>query len=518
MIFIPFFGKIDWSNPPLVTFFLIITNCLIFFTFQGNDSELAVKAFEYYLDSELPNIEIPLYAKYLDQRNDWEQAEHYNDYLEQRDHTQNAETTDDMKPPDEEDESSKMQLMMLVAPMKMDTQFYQQLHSGDLFEDKKKHQHWQTLNKEFDTRMNQVTTFRYGLKPNDPTLLTLFSNMFLHGGFGHLLGNMIFLFIIGFVVETALGKTAYSAGYLLTGLIGGALYIAFNSNSHVPTIGASGAIAGLMGMYTVLFGLRKINFFYYVLVYFDYIKAPAIILLPIWLGHELFQLLSSSNSGVNYYAHIGGICGGALFAFVMKHSLEKVNIDYLDRDEKHRHKTDQFETAMEYLAKMQVDKSLAILRLLVNEHPDSREYLLQWYKAAKLRPASDDFHNAALRVMMLKEKNSQTYQLIYNTYQEYMKLAQPKAKLNARLCLHLILTFALGKYFDDAEKLLTLVKNHKTKEPVAEVILTLANAFQKSDKQAKCRTYLALLTENFTETAAAAEASRRLHSLQDKAG
>jgi hypothetical protein len=342
--------------------------------------------------------------------------------------------------------------------------------------------------------------------------------MFLHGGFGHLLGNMIFLFIIGFVVETALGKTVYSAGYLLTGLAGGLLYIAFNSNSHVPTVGASGAIAGLMGMYTVLFGLRKINFFYYVLVYFDYVKAPAIILLPIWLGHEIFQLLSSSNDGVNYYAHIGGIASGALFATLMKYLPGKVNTGYLDHEEKAGQTNDQFETAMDFLAKMQVDKSLAILRPLVEQHPDNRDYLLQWYKAGKLQPVSEDFHKAAQRVMMLKDRNAQTYQLIYNTYREYMKLAQPKAQLNAGLCLHLILTFALGKHFDDAETLLALVKNHKTKQPVAETILALANAFQKTGQQNKCRSYLVMLTEHYAGTAAAAEAAQRLHALRDKAG
>jgi membrane associated rhomboid family serine protease len=527
MIFIPFFGKIDWSNPPLVTFILIITNCLIFFTFQANDNARAVQAFEYYLDSELPAIEMPLYVKYLDERNEWEQADRYRDFIEQKEYTEKYQSFDAQSeiPDDGErplastgDEMAQTQRALLVVTMKSDSGFQQQLRNGNLFENNKTYQRWQSLNNQFESRMNKITTYQYGLKPNNPTLLTLFSNMFLHGGFGHLLGNMIFLFIIGFVVETALGKAAYSIGYLLTGLAGGALYIAFNSSSHIPTIGASGAIAGLMGMYTVLFGVRKINFFYFVFVYFDYIKAPAIVLLPIWLGHEIFQLLMSSNDGVNYFAHIGGIVSGAAFAALMKHGLGKVNIDYLDREEKQEQKTDQYETAMEHLAKMQVDKALALLRPLVSEHPDNRDYLLQWYKAAKLQPASDDFHEAAKCIMMLRDKNTKTYQLVYNTYQEYMKLAQPKAKLSAKLCLHLVLTFALGKYFNDAERLIVLVKNHKMKEPVAEAILALANAFQKADDAEKSRTYLELLRKNFAETAAASEADRRLNVLQEKAG
>ena len=99
-----------------------------------------------------------------------------------------------------------------------------------------------------------------------------------------------------------------------------------------------------------------------------------------------------------------------------------------------------------------------------------------------------------------------------------MKLAQPKAKMEAKLCLHLVLTFALGKYFDDAEKLLGLVKNHKMKEAVAEVVLALANALQKSNEQKKCQAYLTLLRNDFADAAAAIEAGNRLQSLQNKAG
>lgn len=505
MIFIPFFKKIDWSNPPLVTLLLILANCLIFFTFQGDDEKLAEQAYEFYLDSDLPNIEIPLYVEYLNAQQQWDHVAQYRDYLD-------AQEEEQSNPLNEE---AKYQLIVLIGPMKMDAGFYQQMKTGRLLEDKEKFQHWQSLNKKFESRLDQVTVFSHGLKPNDPTPVTLFTNMFLHGGFGHLLGNMIFLFIIGFVVEAALGRTSYSIGYILAGLCGGVLYIVFNSDSHIPTVGASGAIAGLMGMYTVLFGLRKINFFYFVFVYFDYIKAPAIVLLPIWLGHEIFQLLASSSDGVNYYAHIGGMCSGALFAFVMKHYLGKVNIDYLDQEEKDEQKKDEFETAMNYLANMQVGKALTILRPLATKHPDNKEYLLHWYKAAKLQPASEDFHIAARQVMMLKDKNPETYQLIHNTYQEYIKLAQPKARMNAQLCLHLILTFAVGKYFDDAEKLLVMIKNHKMKEPVADVALILANAFQKANEHKKCMTYLSLVAKDFESTTAAIEANKRLQTLQN---
>lgn len=506
MIFIPFFKKIDWSNPPLVTLLLILINCLIYFTFQTEDESLIEKAFEFYVDSDLPEMEIPLYVEHLTSNNQWQLATEYRDYLDTQ--TENPQT---------DDEDQKIQRMLMIAPMKMDADFNQQLQQGKLFTDEASRQKWQTLNAEYESRLHQVTTYQYGLKPNDPTLLTLFSNLFLHGGFGHLLGNMIFLFIIGFVVETALGKIAYSSGYILAGLCGSLLYVVASGDSQIPTVGASGAIAGLMGMYTVLFGLRKINFFYFVFVYFDYVKAPAIVLLPIWLGHELFQLMVSSSDGVNYYAHIGGLCSGALFAFILKHYLNAANFDYLDQDKKAQQNNEQFETALDYLAKIQVDKALNILRPLSEEHPANQEYLLQWYKAAKLRPGSDDFHVAAKKIMTLNDKNPQTYLLAHNTYQEYVKLAQPKVQLNVQLCIHLVSTFARGRYFDDAEKLLKLIGNHKQQNTVAETTLILANAFQKANQHNKCTTYLKLIINNYQNSTAAIEASRRLKSLQGEA-
>jgi len=519
MIFIPFFKKIDWSQPPIITLLLIVVNCIIFMVFQSNDNELTEQAYQYYLKSDLPTIEIPLYAGYLQKRNDWQNAATYQAYLDNKDQQQQSPMTRQRVQLEALGiDPEQYQLMQLVGPMFIDDEFRHQLSSGVLFDSTASFQHWQLLNGQFEERLNKTVTYRHGLKPNAPSIWTLFSNMFLHGGYEHLIGNMIFLFIIGFVVEAALGKVYFSVGYIVAGLVGGILYIIVNSHSHTPTIGASGAIAGLMGMYTVLFGLRKINFFYFVFVYFDYVKAPAIILLPIWLGHEIFELIRNAHSGVNYFAHIGGLSSGAMFAFIMKHYFNKANIDYLDQEAKEEAKKDQFETAMQYIASMQVGKALPILKQLSEQHPQNREYLLQWYKAAKLQPDTDDYHSAAQRIMLLKDKNPITFKLIHDTYLEYLKFARPKPRINIQLCLQLILVFAVAKYFTEAEKLLQMIKNHKMKDSVAESILVLANAFQKANQTAKCQSYLQLLTTEFANTASSHEAHKRLQTLQNKTG
>jgi membrane associated rhomboid family serine protease len=490
MFFIPFFRKVDWSNPPLITILLIMLNCLIFIIFQGRDDQYTEQAYEFYLQSELPDIEIPLYFDYLQKNNRFQKIEDYQAYL---------------------DQGGEYRLAV-AAPMQQDTGFMRLLENGSLFADTAGFTRWKNLHEQFQTKLQQATWYSYGLKPNQPTAVTFVTNMFLHGSWGHLIGNMVFLFIIGFVVEYALGRTSYLMGYLLAGLFGGVLYVLFNSASQTATVGASGAIAGLMGMYTLLFGLRKINFFYFVFVYFDYIKAPAIVLFPIWLGHEIVQLLMQSEQGINYYAHIGGLCSGALYAFIAKRHLG-VNLDYLDQNDKEEAEKQRVEQGMNLLAQMKPQEAAAIFRSLAAEYPNNRDYLLQWYNAAKRLPSSDDFHAAANRMLMLADKDQPTYQLIRTTYNDYMKLAQPKPSLNSALLVNVTTALSLGGFFEDAEKSLILLKRSKLKEQVAEATLILANAFHKANNRSKYQHYLELIAQDFAQTPTANEASRRLQWL-----
>jgi membrane associated rhomboid family serine protease len=491
MLFIPFFRKVDWTNPPLITILLIVTNCLIYIIFQSGDDKHTEQAYQFYLQSELPDMEIPLYLDYLQKNNRFQKIEQYQAFLE---------------------EGGEYRLAV-AAPMQQDTGFMTLLESGSLFPDTAQFMAWKKLHEQFQGKLQQATWYSYGLKPNAPTAVTFFTNMFLHGSWSHLIGNMVFLFIIGFVVEYALGRTSYFAGYILAGLFGGFLYVLFNSDSQTATVGASGAIAGLMGMYTVLFGLRKINFFYFVFVYFDYVKAPAIILLPIWLGHEIVQLLMQSEGGVNYYAHIGGICSGALYAFVAK-QYPGVNLDYLDQNDKEDATKQHYQQGMDLLGQLKTEQAAAVFRSLAEEYPYNREYLLQWYNAAKRQPASEDFHAASNRILMLMEKNQPNFQLIRSTYNDYMKLAQPKPMLSSALLTNVVKSLSLGGFFEEAEKSLVLLKRSKHKEQVAEATLILANAFHKANNRGKYEHYLQSIAQEFAQTPAAAEASQRLQWLK----
>ena len=146
-------------------------------------------------------------------------------------------------------------------------------------------------------------------------LFALFSFMFLHGGFWHLLGNMWSLYIFGDNIEDRLGPFRYLLFYLLCGLTSGLTHLAFNLGSNVPTIGASGAIAGVMGAYFILYPRAKILTLIPIIFIPYFLEIPAFFFLGIWL---FFQLINAAGSdggagGIAWWAHIGGFIFGILF-------------------------------------------------------------------------------------------------------------------------------------------------------------------------------------------------------------
>lgn len=152
--------------------------------------------------------------------------------------------------------------------------------------------------------------------------LPLFTSMFLHGGWLHLVGNMWTLYIFGDNVESELGHLRYILFYILSGLIAAAIQVFTNFDSRIPTIGASGAVAGVMGAYFILYPHARILAFVPVFFFFTLMEIPAYVFLGFWFVLQFFSgtfsLLSSARNvgGVAWWAHIGGFAGGILLLFL----------------------------------------------------------------------------------------------------------------------------------------------------------------------------------------------------------
>jgi membrane associated rhomboid family serine protease len=158
--------------------------------------------------------------------------------------------------------------------------------------------------------------FLAGHIPFSVAFLPLLTSMFLHGGLMHILGNMLFLYIFGDNVEDYFGHLGYLAFYLICGIGAGLLHIAFNADSALPALGASGAISGVMGAYLLLYPRARVL----TLVLFFVVPIPAVVILGCWF---LFQFLAGVNSlggmptgGVAVWAHVGGFLLGMLITAI----------------------------------------------------------------------------------------------------------------------------------------------------------------------------------------------------------
>jgi membrane associated rhomboid family serine protease len=150
--------------------------------------------------------------------------------------------------------------------------------------------------------------------PGGLTWPTLVTSMFLHGGWMHLIGNMWFLWIFGNNVEDSMGRFRFLVFYLLTGLVAAGTQILLNPTSPLPTVGASGAIAGVMGAYIVLYPRARVATLFFFIIFFRIFQVPAWVILGYWILIQVVSQASSAGTGggVAYGAHIGGFLAGVI--------------------------------------------------------------------------------------------------------------------------------------------------------------------------------------------------------------
>lgn len=153
--------------------------------------------------------------------------------------------------------------------------------------------------------------------------LTPLISMFLHGGWGHILGNALFFWVFGNNIEDSMGPIRFLAFYLICGLIAAATHVLMSPASPVPTVGASGAISGVLGAYLVLYPKVRVNMFFFFIIFFRVFAIPAWIVLIYWFGVQVLEAYMSPmradvSSGVAVWAHIGGFLAGMLLIKVFE--------------------------------------------------------------------------------------------------------------------------------------------------------------------------------------------------------
>ncbi|MBL1319809.1 MAG: rhomboid family intramembrane serine protease [Methylophaga sp.] len=474
MLIIPFDKKLEWQNPPIITLILIAVNVLIYFSFQLHDDEKMVEASHYYYRSGLAEIELPHFKKAL---------------IEQ----------DDIEFVDEWQDSIKQEQSPWFFHMETNKAFMQALQNEQIITPSDPlYAKWKSKRTHLNEIFNNSVTWTYSLKAGDPKLLTFISHMFLHADFSHLFGNMIFLLAVGFIVELSMNRSIYLFAYLFTGICSALFYIPSASDSLIPSLGASGAIAGLMGMYAVLFNTRKVRFFYFIYVYFDYVKLPAIYLLVLWLGFEVYQQAAYSRySNVNYLAHIGGLISGAFIAFIIvKFQSKHVNHDYLNEHDTNEEFNRTLNQANSFVHDLQFENAVPLFAQLVEKQPLNREVLFAYYKTSKLDVNSEAHHRAATAILSLSENDAATNQLVIDTFNDYLSTA--KVRLTVSLVNKLIRRFISINAFLEADKLILFMQKYSDKfNHLPQYLWSLTNKLVRSGQREQAMKYSQYLLSSY---------------------
>jgi membrane associated rhomboid family serine protease len=479
MLIIPLTGKISKQNPPIVTILLILINCFVFFIFQWGDAEKYRKAFEFYLESGLAKMEVTRYGDYIiDTRGEGSISA----LLGQK------ELSDDA-------------FMRLYPEMQRDEVFMKKLLNDEIITTEDPgYGPWKSLRMHFEAMKAQTVAQKYGFKPAERSLVTTFSYMFLHGSIMHLFGNMVFLWLVGCVLELGCGRAFYVALYLLTGVAAVWLFGLIYMSSTAPLVGASGAIAGLMGAFTVLYGRKKIKVFYSFGFYFNYAKVAGIALLPVWIGKEIFQLLFGSYSQIAYVAHIGGLASGALFGYVNLKFLGQASEEVFGEDP--REKIPQLlEGAMQRIGKLDMHGARPLLEEVLEIDPQNKSALTHLFNIDKLNPRDARFHKTASRLFNLLTDDSKAHQTLYATYKEYRRLSK-KLKLGPDLIFRIASAFSVHGYVDESAKIMALfLKDRPEYQKLPTGMLRLGQAYLKNGMKKRGKECLQILCRRFPESA-----------------
>lgn len=165
--------------------------------------------------------------------------------------------------------------------------------------------------------------YRFGFIPANFSIITVFTSMFLHGGISHIMGNMWFLWVFGDNVEGVLGHVKFAVFYIICGLAATMSQLFVDPSSTIPMVGASGAIAGVLGMYMIRFPHARVHVFAFIIIFFTTFRVPAMFVLGFWFFNQLTNGLGSlgfdTTGGVAWFAHIGGFISGVMLNQAFKH-------------------------------------------------------------------------------------------------------------------------------------------------------------------------------------------------------
>ncbi|GAB1266702.1 rhomboid family intramembrane serine protease [Aurantivibrio infirmus] len=441
MVIIPTEKSFDWQHAPVVLISLVLLNILVFFFYQSGDAQKFQSAFDTYDHNELFDIEWPLYESFLVGQGDEELLETYQLDMEEGYFSDIAGA------------------MFFDEPF----QSYLKEQAPDLIKKDEDYFKWKNAKAEIYKELDSVSFRRFGLFPNDLDFISPLTYQFLHGDLMHLIGNLFFLVVCGFAVEAAIGHLRFLLFYLITGVVGGLAHALISPDSSTPLVGASGSISGVMAMYLGIFRFKKIEFFYWFFIFVGYFRAPALLILPIYVGKELFSYFSDTESNVAFMAHAGGfISGSILMAATFIFAPKKINEEYVESDQS------AVDPMLGKLAKVydaignyQFESAQKQVQLLIEEFGSKFELIVLKYNLSKIDKPKE-YKNLVMEILSARGNSAEQKFQMEKVWKENPELQNG---MNDDIAVQLGMNFSNEHHFNTAEEIFKILHERGSQHP-----------------------------------------------------
>lgn len=421
MIMMPWIASLTRSRVPVGVILIVLINAFVFFVLQGGDDHREALMAEYYSGSVLPAIELPAYERYLES-----QAER--------------------KPLERLRKMKKANAVLpAAAMMEQDAGFMRELRAGRIITDEdERFADWQLARTHFDAMQDRLFTSKYSFQSERPGVVQAFSHQFLHANLGHIGGNMLFLILIAPAVEALIGTGAFLLVYLAGGLGALGMHLLL-APAGGGLLGASGAISAVMGAFAALLGMRRIPFFYSIVIYFDVIRAPALLALPLWLANEAVQFIwFSEASNVAYAAHFGGLLTGALLVLPLRRkALANLLPEAPAGQQEARASADTvkaqaLQQARRLMASQRFDEARKAYLRAAQDPACSPEHLREASNLMRLAPASAEYHLLAGLICSRVLAEPRVPAGLVEPLTDYLKQARPAMRIPPDILIALV--------------------------------------------------------------------------------
>ncbi|WP_347988417.1 rhomboid family intramembrane serine protease [Methylomonas sp. AM2-LC] len=486
---------VDWKHLPWATLLLIVLNLAVFQFSHSLDTKQYQKATDFYWTSPLSSIELPKYLESLQQRGDSQKLEKLKQLLNN---------------PNQSPEY-KESLNQFVMSMNYDQSFMEPLRAEKLIlPENQRFSVWRKARSVFDELFLKTVTNQYGFTPVSPNASGLFAHLFLHNDTKYLIGNMVLLFLIGFALEKSLGCVRYFCAYIFTGVGAAGCFWLADQHSIIPLLGASSAIAGLIGVCIGIFGIQKIPF-----LCFSGVRAPLLIML-VWMTNVYYHFTYEQGKYHTFLADISGFVLGVAIGLVIKNLFtHTLNLGFLDNKVKYKNKELRYNQALTALNQLDLAHAQALFFDLYRDFPDDKEILQQYYKVCRYSQQSVEYRNLVRKILSSSDEDSCSSRLLREAFADYY-MRPEEFDVSPSVLIKLAIRFCRVGYLADAENIVNMLMtcDYRQRKGLDNAMLVLANVWLKKGNLAKSQGFHQMVLLHYPR----GEAARYLKQQMDSDG